>query len=135
MNYISTRNNQKNFTFKDAAIIGSMQVLSLVPGVSRSGIIMTGARFLKFNREDAAKISFLLSIPALAGSSIYGVYKMFNGGDLVVSINSIMTIGLSFIFSYLTIKYLLIFLKNFSFNIIVGYRFILGSIILATVYL
>ena len=96
---------------------------------------MTGARFLKFNREDAAKISFLLSNPALAGSSIYGLYKMFNGGDLVVSINSIMTIGLSFIFSYLTIKYLLIFLKNFSFNIIVGYRLILGSIILATVYL
>ena len=96
---------------------------------------MTGARFLKFTREDAAKISFLLSIPALAGSSIYGIYKMFNGGDLVININSIMTIGLSFIFSYLTIKYLLIYLKNFSFNIIVGYRLILGSIILATVYL
>ena len=96
---------------------------------------MTGARFLKFNREDAAKISFLLSIPALAGRSVYGIYKMFNGGDLVVNINSIMTIGLSFIFSYLTIKYLLIYLKNFSFNIIVGYRLILGSIILATVYL
>ena len=78
---------------------------------------------------------FLLSIPALAGSSVYGIYKMFNAGDLIININSFMTIGLSFIFSYLTIKYLLIYLKNFSFNIIVGYRLILGSIILATVYL
>ena len=126
---------QDNFTVKNAFIIGFFQVLALIPGVSRSGIIMTGARFLKFNREDAAKISFLLSIPALTGSSIYGIYKMFNEGDLFVNINSIMTIVLSFIFSYLTIKYLLIYLKNFSFNIIVGYRLILGSIILATVYL
>ena len=133
---LSLENSIKDkFTFKKAILIGFFQVLALIPGVSRSGIIMTGARFLKFNREDAAKISFLLSIPALAGSSIYGLYKMFNGGDLIVNINSIMTIGLSFIFSYLTIKYLLIYLKNFSFNIIVGYRLILGSIILATVYL
>ena len=65
---------QNNFNLKNAFIIGLLQVLALIPGVSRSGIIMTGARFLKFNREDAAKISFLMSIPALAGATIYGVY-------------------------------------------------------------
>ncbi len=133
---LSLENSIKDkFTFKKAILIGFFQVLALLPGVSRSGIIMTGARFLKFNREDAAKISFLLSIPALAGSSIYGFYKMFNGGNLVLDINSFMMMVLSFIFSYITIKYLLIYLKNFSFNVIVGYRFVLGSIILFTVYL
>tara|TARA_B100001029_G_C14988003_1_gene410221 strand:- start:134 stop:898 length:765 start_codon:yes stop_codon:yes gene_type:complete len=126
--------NEK-FSLKKAVLIGFFQVLALIPGVSRSGIVMTGARFLKFKREDAAKISFLLSIPALTGSSIYGVYKMFESGDLVLNFSSFLTISLSFIFSYLTIKYLLIFLKKFNFNIIVGYRLILGLIILAAVYL
>ena len=96
---------------------------------------MTGARFLKFNREDAAKISFLMSIPALAGSSVYFIYKMFNQQELLLNINSFLTISYHFYFSYLTIKYLLIYLKKFNFNLIVGYRLILGLIILALVYL
>ena len=107
----------------------------LIPGVSRSGIIMTGARFLKFNREDAAKISFLMSIPALAGATIYGVYKLIGEGNFLLNISAILTIGLSFIFSYITIKYFLIYLKRFNFNLIIGYRLILGIIILSMVYL
>ena len=63
---------KNNFTFRNAIIIGFYQTLALIPGVSRSGIIITGARFLKFNRIDAAKISFLLSIPALGAWSLYG---------------------------------------------------------------
>ena len=62
---------KNNFTFRNAIIIGFYQTLALIPGVSRSGIIITGARFLKFNRIDAAKISFLLSIPALGAWSLY----------------------------------------------------------------
>ena len=61
---------KNNFTFRNAIIIGFYQTLALIPGVSRSGIIITGARFLKFNRIDAAKISFLLSIPALGAWSL-----------------------------------------------------------------
>ena len=53
-----------------------LQILSLVPGVSRSGIAITGARALKFNRYDSAKISFLLSIPTLAAVSIYGLTNL-----------------------------------------------------------
>ncbi len=49
-----------------------MQILSLIPGVSRSGITITGARFLNFNRIESAKISFLFSIPILASVSFYG---------------------------------------------------------------
>ena len=126
---------QDNFTTKNAFIIGFFQVLALIPGVSRSGIIMTGARFLKFNREDSAKISFLMSIPALAGAAIYGIYTLIGEGNFLLNISSIITVGLSFIFSYITIKYFLIYLKRFNFNLIIGYRLILGVIILSMVYL
>ena len=65
------KNIKDNFNLKSAIIIGFLQILSLVPGVSRSGIAITAARFLKFKRTDAAKISFLLSIPILGAVSIY----------------------------------------------------------------
>ena len=75
--YLSDRSSARNkinsdFTFKSAILIGFLQILSLVPGVSRSGIAITGARSLNFNRYDSAKISFLLSIPTLAAVSIFG---------------------------------------------------------------
>jgi undecaprenyl-diphosphatase len=130
--------NQKiehNFTIKNAIIIGLFQVLSLVPGVSRSGIIITGARFLKFNRVDAAKISFLLSMPALGGVGLFGIYELVKKNDYLLNINAILTIFLSFIFSYITIKYFLIYLKKFNLNLLIGYRLILGIILLLVAYL
>ena len=128
-------NIKKNFTTKKAVIIGLFQTLALIPGVSRSGIIITGARILNFKREDAAKISFLMSIPALAGTGIFGIYALIDQNNIFLSINSIVTIFLSFLFSYLSIKYFLIYLKKFNLNIIVGYRLVLGLIILSLVYL
>ena len=65
-----------NFTFKSAIFIGVLQILSLIPGVSRSGITITGARILNFKRYDAAKISFLLSIPTLAAVSLFGLNNL-----------------------------------------------------------
>ena len=63
---------EKNFNFKSAIFIGSLQILALIPGVSRSGIAITAARFLGFERVDSAKISFLISIPILGAVSIFG---------------------------------------------------------------
>ena len=126
---------ENNINIKSIIIIGLFQVLALIPGVSRSGIVMTGARFLKFNREDAAKISFLMAIPALLASTTYGIFSLINKDSLLLNINSFLTIGLSFVFSYFTIKYLLIYLKKFNFTIIIGYRLILGLILLSIAYL
>ncbi|MBH90566.1 MAG: UDP-diphosphatase [Candidatus Marinimicrobia bacterium] len=125
----------RNFTTKNAVIIGFFQVLALIPGVSRSGIIITASRMLNFKREDAAKISFLMSVPALAGTGIFGLYALIIQSSPIVTLNSFLTICLSFIFSYLSIKYFLIYLKKFNFNLIVGYRIILGLIILSVIYL
>ena len=70
--FSSKKNINKNFDLKSAIIIGIFQILSLIPGVSRSGITITAARILNFKRYDAAKISFLLSIPTLLAVSIFG---------------------------------------------------------------
>ncbi len=131
----ATENMQKNFTYKKALILGFFQVLALIPGVSRSGIIITGARILNFKREEAAKISFLMSIPALAGTGVFGIYALIVRGDSVLNLTSLVTVLLSFVFSYLSIKYFLIFLRKFSLNLIVGYRTILGLVLLTLLYL
>ena len=138
--YISDKSKIKlkiknNFTFKNAIIIGFYQTLALVPGVSRSGIIITGARFLKFNRIDAAKMSFLLSIPSLGVWSLYGFFDLIKQNDQILTMSSILTAFLSFVFSYITIKYFLIYLKKFNLNLFVVYRLILGIILLSVVYL
>ena len=67
------KNLSLDFNYKVALIIGLFQILSLIPGVSRSGITITAGRFLGFKRFDASKISFLLSIPTLGAVSVYGL--------------------------------------------------------------
>ena len=67
------QNISSNLNIRAILFIGLFQILALVPGVSRAGITMTAARFLNFNRVDSGKISFLLSIPALAGASFLGL--------------------------------------------------------------
>tara|TARA_X000001036_G_scaffold410602_1_gene422606 strand:- start:465 stop:1220 length:756 start_codon:yes stop_codon:yes gene_type:complete len=137
--YLSDRTKQnirkiKKLDLKSAIIIGLFHLLSVVPGVSRSGIAITGSRFLGFSRVDSAKISFLLSIPTLLAVSLFGFYNIYKLDNFEFSQLSIISITLSFIFSYLTIKYFLIFIKNFSLNFFVIYRLILGSVILFYVY-
>ena len=126
---------KSNYTFKSALIIGLFQVLSLIPGVSRSGIAITGARVLKFNRYDSAKISFLLSIPTLAAVSIFGLDNLIKSNSLNFSLLMVISIMISFLISYITIKYFLKYIKEFSLNIFVIYRIILGVALLLVSYL
>jgi len=126
---------KNNFNYKSALYIGFFQILSLIPGVSRSGITITAGRFLGFKREESVKISFLLSIPTLAAVSIFGIINLSSSDNLNISLLNILSIFLSFIFSLITIKYFLKYIKNFSLNIFVIYRFVLGIIILILAYL
>ena len=120
----------KSFTYKSALFIGLFQVLSLIPGVSRSGIAITAARFLKFKRYDAAKVSFLLSIPILGAVSLFGLKNLFTEENLNFTHFNLISTFLSFVFSYITIKYFLIFIKKFSLNIFIIYRILLGIFLL-----
>ena len=114
-------------------IIGCFQILALVPGVSRSGIVITAGRFLKFNRYDSTKISFYLSIPAIAGASFRGLKDLHQE---TVDFNSMIlfTVLLSYFFSYFTIKYFLIFVKRFDLKLFIIYRILLSFLLFGIIY-
>tara|TARA_Y100000992_G_scaffold299542_2_gene266509 strand:+ start:678 stop:1436 length:759 start_codon:yes stop_codon:yes gene_type:complete len=129
------KNLENNLTLKSIMFVGFMQILSLIPGTSRSGVTLTAARFLQFNRVDSAKISFLLSIPTLGAVSIFGLWDITVKNNINFSILNLFAVFLSFIFSYITIRFFLNYLKKFSLKIFVFYRISLGIIILALAYL
>ena len=129
------QNLDKNFSLKSAIFIGVFQILSLIPGVSRSGISISAARMLNFNRFDSAKISFLLSIPTLAAVSFFGIRNLLITDNFYFTKISILSIFLSFIFSYVTIKFFLKYIQKFSLDVFVVYRIILGIILLTYAYL
>jgi undecaprenyl-diphosphatase len=122
-----------NLNLKNILIIGLFQILALIPGVSRAGITITAARILRFNRFDSSKISFLLSIPALAGASILSIK------DLVIQnieFNYLVffAITFSFLFSYFTVKFFLDYINKFSLNVFVVYRILIASILFLIIY-
>ena len=127
------QNMSTNLSIKSIIFVGLFQVLALIPGVSRAGITMTAARFLKFNRVDSGKISFLLSIPALAGASFLGLKDIFND-PIELNYTVVVAIILSFLFSYATVKFFLNYLNKFSLNIFVLYRIIISLILFSIIY-
>ena len=127
------QNISANLNIKSIIFIGLFQILALIPGVSRAGITMTAARFLNFNRVDSGKISFLLSIPALAGASFLGLKDAFNE-PIELNYLIIIAVILSFLFSYVTVKFFLNYLNKFSLNIFVTYRIIISLILFAIIY-
>ena len=128
------KNFKKDLNLKNILFIGLFQVLALIPGTSRSGITITAARLLNFNRFDSAKISFLLSIPALIGASFLGL-KDLTIQNFELSKVAIFSICFSFVFSYLTIKYFLIFIKKFSLKVFVYYRIFLSGLLFIFIYI
>ena len=136
--YIADKNKflkkiDTDFNMKSVLIIGFFQVLALIPGVSRAGITITAGRILGFNRTDSTKISFYLSIPALLGASTLGIKDLFKEN---IDFNLLVLIGvfLSFLFSLITIKIFLKFVKNFSLNVFVIYRIFLAIILFYIIY-
>ena len=136
--YIADKNRfdkkiSTNLNFQSILFIGLFQILSLVPGVSRAGITITAARILKFNRLDSSKISFLLSIPALSGASFLGLKDVLNQP---LDLNYLVLIAIisSFIFSFLTVKFFLIYINKFSMNAFVIYRVVIALILFSLIY-
>lgn len=121
-----------NINFYDALVVGASQALSLIKGTSRSGITITAGEFIGYTLKDAARLSFLLSIPAVG---LAGAYKLF---QLIGNPNEIeflpMTIGLvtSFISGYAAIKFLFETLEKKGLKPFIYYRIALGGIIIIT---
>ena len=137
--YFSDKFELKNkisseLNIKSIIIIGLFQILAIIPGVSRSGIVITASRFLKFDRVESSKIAFYLSIPALVGASVLGFKDVIDDQINFDTIFIFSTLA-SFLFSYFTIKYFLIYVKMFSLSFFVIYRIVLSIILFSIIYL
>ena len=135
--YIADRKSSRKKIFYDlnlkgALLIGAFQALAIMPGTSRSGITITAALLMGFNREHSAKISFFLAMPIIFGAGLLEATHLS-----IADINAPFIIGLvaAFISGWLSIKFLLNFLKNHSLNIFVIYRLVLAGIIAVTILL
>jgi len=118
-----------NLNMKDSLIIGLYQTIALIPGVSRSGITITAARLLNYTRYDAAKFSFLLSIPTTGAACFLGVLDIIKIDSAELTFNAFVAFLSSFMFAIITLKLLMGFLQKFSFNLFVYYRIIFGIFI------
>ena len=122
-----------NLNLKVILWIGLIQIIALVPGVSRAGVTITAARFFRFNRFDSSKISFLLAIPALTGASFLGLKDVINQS---FELNYLVFVAttLSFLSSYLTVRFFLKFVNKFSLSVFVIYRIIIAIILFLIIY-
>ncbi len=116
-----------------AIIIGCAQALALIPGTSRSGITITAARALGYERSDAARFSFLLGIPAIAGAGLLTYLDVHSQG-LEIPIDALYAAGLTFFSAIAAIAFLMALVKRFSFLPYVIYRLILGVVLLGFAY-
>ena len=129
----TNQNISTSLNIKTILFIGLFQILALVPGVSRAGITLTAARFLKFNRVDSSKIAFLLSIPALAGASFLGI-RDATQQSVEFNYFLLIAITLSFIFSFITVKYFIKYVNKFSLTVFVIYRIFVALILFLIIY-
>ncbi|MEO0462761.1 MAG: undecaprenyl-diphosphate phosphatase [Pseudomonadota bacterium] len=119
----------EDMTWRDGLIVGLAQALAIIPGTSRSGVTMTAARALGFSRVEAARFSFLLSIPAVAGAGVLIVPEIFEAGA-ALAWDALIAGVLTFIAAFLTMAFLMNFLKRASMLVFVLYRVAMGAALL-----
>ena len=119
----------EQMTWSDGLIVGLAQALALVPGTSRSGVTMTAARALGYKRFEAARFSFLLSIPAVAGAGLLIMPDLLQAdGDLLIE--AVVTGAMTFVAAFATMAFLMNFLKRASMMVFVVYRIAMGCALL-----
>jgi undecaprenyl-diphosphatase len=125
---------EKHLSFTHAIVYGFAQALALIPGVSRSGGTTTAGLLLDYRREDAAKYSFLLAIPAVLASGLYELSEIGNGPAPAWGPTIIATI-ISFIVGYLAVAWFLRYISTHRFTGFVIYRILLGLFVILAVTL
>jgi undecaprenyl-diphosphatase len=122
-----------SLTTRDGVLIGLAQALALVPGVSRSGATITAGLFAGLTRPDAARFSFLLSVPAVVLSGLYELFSILRGDEhFEGSLGGLLVATLlAFVVGYASIAFLLRFLVRHSTGVFVAYRVGLGALVLA----
>ena len=135
--YLSDRFSKKrksvtDMNVLDCLIIGLSQALAIIPGVSRSGVTITGAMMRGFRRDEAAKFSFLMAAPLIAGAGVFEARHL----ELAAVTSTPFVAGFlaSAVFAFLAIKFLLGFVRRASYTVFVIYRLVL-AVLIAFLYL
>ena len=119
-----------DITYKTALLIGLFQVLSIVPGTSRSGATIIGALLIGVSRVAAAEFTFFLAVPVMLGMSALKLLKFgfdFTGTEIAVFVLGMAT---AFVVSVLVIKFLMSYIKKKDFTVFGWYRIVLGAVII-----
>ena len=123
--------NWNHISFKESFLIGLWQVLAFIPGASRAGVTITGARFLNFNRSDATKFSMLLSIPIILASLSMSLLNYYIEDKPILNFYpSLFAAFIAFITALISITFMMKIIKVTNFNIFIIYRILLGILIL-----
>ena len=123
-----------NLNLKDALLLGLAQTLAIIPGTSRSGIVITAGLLSGFSRYDASKYSLLLSIPVIIAATTLETISLYNESGVFVTKQMLLGILISFVTAYLTINFFMKWISRASLKIFVFYRIILGIAILLYAY-
>ena len=119
----------EDLSVKDGVMVGLAQSLALIPGVSRSGATISAGLFLGYGRADAARFSFLLSVPAVVASGLFQL-KDIGAGDGPGLVATILATVVSFVVGYAAIAWLLRWLASHSTGVFVIYRVALGTLLI-----
>ncbi len=129
--YGAREKSWRDWTWRDAILMGLAQTVALIPGVSRSGITMTAARALGYERVDSARLSLLMSIPTIFAAGALATEDMIASGDATVGMDAIVAAGLSCVAALLALFVMMRMLRSWSMTPFVIYRLALGLFLLA----
>ena len=132
--YFMTVLKIEQMTISSALFIGLFQAVALIPGTSRSGITMTAARILGYERTDAARFSMLLSIPTIIAAGTLEGIELARSGNVALTLQALIAAGLALVSALVAIVLMMAWLRRATFTPFVIYRVILGLILLAWVY-
>jgi undecaprenyl-diphosphatase len=130
----TTKQDAHTITMRDAFIVGLLQCLAIIPGVSRSGITMTAGRLLGFDRPLSARFALLLAMPTIAAAGLLVTYDLYKVGDTRLTSDAVVGGAFAFIAAWVAIALMMRWLRHASYTPFVIYRIALGLLLLALIY-
>ena len=124
----------RDFSVRDAMILGLWQAMALIPGTSRSGIAITGARFLGYSRRDAARLAMLMSIPAIGASGLYLAGESAVNADMALLRDGAVAAAFAFVAALFALSLMMRLLRSVSFTPYVVYRVVVGGVLLVSAH-
>lgn len=132
--YASTSKTIDQMSYKHAFLAGIGQSFAVIPGTSRAGASMTALRFLGFSRFDTAHYSCLMSIPTIMAASVWMGIKVLKVNHFELYYDIVLAAIFSFIMGYISIMFMMKWVQRATYNVFVGYRILLGILLLSWVY-